>query len=60
MRRTIQSWPRILSGMAVILCVTTIGCATVPKPKTVGDVVGLAVDSTITWASKGVQKVLNK
>ena len=36
------------------------GCATMPKPKTVGETVGAAIDHTLAWSSQGIQKMLNR
>ena len=47
--------------MTIILLTSFLtGCATAPKPKTVGEIVGSAVDTSISWASAGVQKLMKK
>lgn len=46
--------------IAIVMLCTLAGCATAPKPKTVGQVVGSVVDSAIAWTSLGVEKILNK
>jgi uncharacterized lipoprotein YehR (DUF1307 family) len=54
---------RLIHNLLIIaiLSVSLSGCATAPpRPKTVGEVVGQAVDTTIAWTSMGVQKIMNK
>lgn len=44
----------------LVLCFAAAGCATAPKPKTVGQTIGSAIDSSVTWASNGIRHLLNK
>jgi len=50
--------------LIIFLCASAAGCATAPKARTVGEKVGATIgggiDTSITWASEGIKKILNK
>lgn len=53
--RRCQGW-----ALVILLCVMVSGCATAPKARTVGQVLGGGIDLAIAWTSNGIKKILNK